>query len=142
MSWKLIYEDRYQPIEDPNWGNDPEDYIKLAEDMAAFKERLLQIPHELKFIPVKERAAQAETFIKCAINGANIYGFDIRVEQRNGCIRVTLSFDGDRETCELHELFSMAHEFSFFKNLDDREFSIVLQFYTYDTVYRGKVVYP
>lgn len=142
MSWKVIFEERYQPIENPVWGDDPDDFIKLAKDIADFKERLLQISRELEFISEKERIAQAETFLQRAILDAFLYRFDIRVEKKDACIRVTYSFDENRERCELQELFSMAHRFSFFKNLYDREYSIVLQYYTCDAVYHGKVVCP
>ena len=142
MNWKLIYENKYQPIEDSAWDDESGDFSWLLEDMSEFKARLLRIPQELKMIPSKERIAKAGTFIKRAISDALIHDFDIRVEKGDDCIRVTFSFDGERERCELQELFSMAHRFSFLNNLYDRERSIVLLYYTCDSVYRGKVVCP
>ncbi len=141
MSSEIIYERKYSPMDDSLWDDISKGSSLSEKERSELEARLLQIPHEVSFVPSQTHITNAEKFIKLAKDAAWIYDFDVRIEKSDWNVKVTYSFDGEREDCSLSELFAMANHVSFYSNRNDRTSTIVLDYPLFDMVRNGKVVY-
>lgn len=138
---KIIYERHYPKEELP--GFDPPETNELTEEehkAAAEFFRELELSRVRVLLP--ERALGAVYFKKAAIGVSELYELDLKLVERDSHISATLSFDCGGSMSALHPLLALGDDYSFFKDIFDRDITICVDYYTHAEFRKGRKKAP
>ncbi|MBQ7336883.1 MAG: hypothetical protein IJW40_00340 [Clostridia bacterium] len=141
MKPTIIYEKTYPEIHYGAPENIPDDCPELPDEIFNI-ERLRKYCEEIIAVPVPTRIAKSETFIRTAIQLAEIYRIDVIIKRFNGHINVSYSFDNSLAMGQMIKLFRMAHDLGFHGGINGRDVTVDLDYYTHDLVQNGRVIFP
>lgn len=144
MSVEIIYEKKYPRI-------DPMEEMKQIElemvdepeqSTPAFSEMMEKIYADTTYVLIPERAKASEEFIRVAIEVSELYELDTKIERHPDHISVNYSFNCCGGLRDINQVFGMADQFSFFKDIFGWDITVSLDFYTRAVVRNGRVVAP
>lgn len=141
MSGKLIYEKHY-PKDDPCVSME-EDALEadcnsaVTEDASlTFEQIMKEIYKDVVYVLMPERQKKALTFLTKAVEIAETYELDTKIEEHIDHISVNYYFDCSGCMGFLKSIIVYADDISFFNNIDGFDIVISIDFYTH-AVYRN-----
>jgi len=144
MNKEIIYEKKYpriDPMEElKNCTQEIDDEPKGP--IPTFEEIMQKIQANTTYVLMPERIKDSEEFIRTAIEISKLYELDTRIERRFDHISVTYSFDCCGGLRYINQVFKMADQFSFFTNINGRDITISLDYFTHASVRNGRIVSP
>ena len=144
MSVEIIYEKTYPHIDfaEALKEADALEVEEVKEPPPSFNEVLKKIYANTAYILMPERIKACEDFIKVAIEVSETYEIDTRIERRLDHVSVDYSFDCGGGMHDIGKVFGMADQFSFFKDINGRDITISMDFFTHAVVRNGRIVNP
>lgn len=141
---EIIYEKYYPRI------NLEEEFrqlnMEIIEDrelpFPTFQELLDYFSKETFYIHLPHRVESSEKFIQLAIDISKRYELDTKITRYKDCIRVDYAFDSAGEMCGVNQLFGMADQFSFFNNINGRDITVSMVYYTHVVFRNGRIIAP
>ncbi len=136
---KLIYEMKY-PHADYTKENKYD--IEDEEEKLALSELLKGRQADTQYTPIPKRLEESEEFIEMAIRISKLYQTDIRIYLLREKISAYLAFDFGTDMKDVSRLFGIADGISFFKDSNERDLAVCLDFYTHVVVRNGLAIAP
>ncbi len=141
MEKERIYEKKYPPA-----GQRGEAEHATAGEPEAlrrdFREMYRKMIEETTNLAIPGRMQASEQFIRTAIEVGQLYKLDTEITRYEDRITVRYAFDCCGGLKELNRVFGMADTFSFFKDIDGRDLTICMDYYTHAVLRGGKIVAP
>lgn len=144
MSAEVLYEKRY-PRTDLVVDYDQVETDKAVapnESNHSFEEMLKRFYADTTYVLIPDRVKASEDFVRVAIEVSELYELDTKITRHLDHISVDYSFDCGGGMRDINHVFGMADQFSFFKNINGRDITVSLDFFTHAVVRNGRVVAP
>lgn len=142
---EVIYQKKFPKWEMPSDEELAESKVDTDEpkERLTFEQIMEQIYKDVTYVPIPERAEEAKSFIRKAIEVSELYEMDVKIERQTTHISVTYYFDFGGGMKALTDIIGMADELAFFGR-KDKEYDIVmsLDFYTHAEYRNGRRVEP
>ena len=144
MEKEQIYQKKYPPVDQRGeWGKivagptgEPE---ALRRD---FREMHRKMEAETVYLAIPGRIQSSQQFIQTAIEVGQLYELDTEITRHASHITVRYAFDCCGGMKELKRVFQMADTFSFFKDIDGRDLTVCMDYYTHAVLRGGKIIAP
>ena len=144
VSVEVIYEKKYLHIDSVD--EMKQIGLEIADEpeerLSSFEEMMEKICINTTYVLMPERVRASREFVRAAIEISKLYELDTRIERRLDHISVNYSFDCGGGLRDINRLFGMADQVSFFKNINGRDITISLDFYTHAVVRNGRIASP
>ena len=142
MNVKTIYEKKFPPTDIEKIEQDiSEMKDTLKNDRLSFDEIMNKLFKDITFVPLPDRIKNSEKFIEMAIELSEHYEIDIVIKRYHDSINVNYYFDGG-SIRNINNLFGMADEFSFGKDVLGYDIEVSLTYYTHAKTRQGRTITP
>lgn len=116
--------------------------VSEAELLEVFNEVAEKTKDEFMFVDLPEREVLGKKFIERAKAIADKYEYDIEIYSNLSEIEVNLSFDHQLTYSDFPRFIGMADDISIHADVNGREFTICLTYFTCEVYRNGKKVIP
>ena len=144
MSVEIIYEKKYPhfSLEEFQAQFSSEISEEREDSPRDYNELMKMLFDGTTYVLLPERIKSSEEFIKEAIEVSELYEFDTKIERHIDRICVRYSFDCGGGLKYINRILGMADQIAFDKNINNRDITILLDYFTHATIRNNRMVSP